>query len=110
MYCENDSVVSKIYASGVIDELLKNMGVKENDADDLKQELAIILLEYNQEKLKMMYDKKQIKFFLVRVIQFQYFSKTSPFYKKYKKYYQFLDGNIINNEEQDNEEQDNGID
>ena len=110
MCYKDDSVVSKIYASGVIDELLKNMGVKENDADDLKQELAIILLEYNQDKLKMMYDKKQIKFFLVRVIQFQYFSKTSPFYKKYKKYYQFLDGNIINNEEQDNEEQDNGID
>ena len=76
----------------------------------MKQELAIILLEYNQDKLKEMYEKKQIKFFLVRVIQFQYFSKTSPFYKKYKKYYQFLDGNIINNEEQDNEEQDNRID
>lgn len=110
MYYKDDSVVSNIYASGVIDELLKNMGVKENDADDLKQELAIILLEYNQDKLKEMYEKKQIKFFLVRVIQFQYFSKTSPFYKKYKKYYQFLDGNIINNEEQDNEEQDNRID
>jgi bisphosphoglycerate-independent phosphoglycerate mutase (AlkP superfamily) len=109
MYCENDSIVSKIYASGVLDELLKNMGVKENDFDDLKQELAIILLEYNQDKLKEMYDKKQIKFFLVRVIQFQYFSKTSPFYKKYKKYYQFLDGNTLNNEEQD-EEQDNRID
>lgn len=109
MYCENDSIVSKIYASGVLDELLKNMGVKENDFDDLKQELAIILLEYNQDKLKEMYDKKQIKFFLVRVIQFQYFSKTSPFYKKYKKYYHFLDGNTPNNEEQD-EEQDNRID
>lgn len=109
MYYKDDSIVSKIYASGVLDELLRNMGVKENDFDDLKQELAIILLEYNQDKLKEMYDKKQIKFFLVRVIQFQYFSKTSPFYKKYKKYYQFLDGNTPNNEEQD-EEQDNGID
>ena len=42
MYYKDDSIVSKIYASGVIDELLKNMGVKENDFDDLKQELAII--------------------------------------------------------------------
>jgi hypothetical protein len=46
-----------------------------------------------------MYRKKQLKYFLVGVIQRQYHSNTSPFFKKYKKYYQLIDGNYVNKEE-----------
>lgn len=104
-----NAIIAEIYSGGMLDELLKNMGIKENDFEDLKQELSIILLEYDEEKIITMYEKKQLKFFLVKVIQFQYFSATSPFYKKYKKYYQFIDGNIVNNDTE-NEEQHNECD
>ena len=43
-----------------------------------------------------MYEKKQLKFFIVGIIQRQYNSKTSPFYKKYKKYYSMVDENVVN--------------
>lgn len=102
-----NKIIEDIYKSKVIDNLLKNMGVSANDVDDLKQEIAVILLEYDEKKIFEMYEKKQIKFFLVKIIQHQYFSKTSPYYKKYKKYYAMIDGNIINNNtenERDNED------
>ena len=40
-----------------------------------------------------MYERKQLKFFIVRIIMNQYFSKNSPFYKKYKLYDQRQDYN-----------------
>ena len=49
----------------------------------------MVLLEYNPDKIVEMYEKKQLKFFMVRIIQNQYNSKTSPFYRKYKKYYKY---------------------
>lgn len=76
-----------------------NMRVAQNDIDDLIQEIYIILLEYNKDKLIDLYNKKQLRYFLVGIIQRQYHSSTSPFYKKYKKYYTLVDENYINNVE-----------
>lgn len=99
-----NNIISEIYRKGVIEELLKNMGVPKNDIDDLKQEIAIILLEYDEKKIIEMYEKKQLKYFIVQIIKYQYFSNTSPYYKKYKKYYSILDGNTMNKEEQNEDD------
>ena len=44
-------------------------------------------------KIIKMYEQNQIKFFITRIIKNQYFSKNSPFYKKYKMYDQRQDNN-----------------
>lgn len=75
------------------------MRVNNNDIDDLVQEIYMILLDYKEDKIIEMYNKKQLKYFLVGVIQRQYHSSTSPFYKKYKKYYTLVDENHINKSE-----------
>lgn len=106
---DRKDIINEIYHSNLLDELFNNMGVKQNDMDDLKQEIFIILLEYDEEKINKMYELKQLKWFIIKLIKNQYFSANSPYYKKYKKYYQLIDGNIINGE-CENEEQDNGID
>lgn len=99
-----NQIVTEICESGMLRELCENIRVSSNDMDDFLQEMYMVLLEYNPEKIVEMYEKKQLKFFIVRIIQNQYNSKTSPFYRKYKKYYKYIDGNYINNE--DNEEVD----
>ena len=99
-----NKIIEDIYKSKVIDNLLKNMGVSANDVDDLKQEIAVILLEYDEKKIIEMYEKKQLKYFIVQIIKYQYFSNTSPYYKKYKKYYSILDGNTMNKEEQNEDD------
>ena len=53
--------------------------------DDAKQDIILIILEYNREKIIDMYDQKTLKFFLIRVITNQLFSKNSLFYRTHLK-------------------------
>lgn len=82
------SIVEELYKTNLITELCENIGVLPKDMDDFTQEIYLILLEYNEEKLIEIYNKNQLKFFIVRIIQNQYNSKNSPFYMKYKRYSQ----------------------
>lgn len=86
-------MLNKIANERLVEEICKNIGVSPKYMDDLVQEIYLILLEYNQEKLQSIYDKGQFNFFLTRIIKNQYFSKTSPFFKKYRKYYDMVDDN-----------------
>lgn len=86
-------MLNKIANERLVEEICKNLGVSPKYMDDLVQEIYLILLEYNQEKLQSIYDKGQLNFFLTRIIKNQYFSNTSPFFKKYRKYYDMVDDN-----------------
>lgn len=92
-------ILDELERENVIRDMCVNMRVAQNDIDDLIQEIYIILLEYNKDKIVELYTKKQLRYFLVGIIQRQYHSSTSPFYKKYKKYYTLVDENQINNSE-----------
>lgn len=89
-----DRIIEELYREKVIRNIITNMNVFEGDIDDLEQEIYTILLEYDADKIIEMYNKKQLKFFIVGIVTRQYFSKTSPFYKKYKKYYSLVDSNV----------------
>ena len=88
-------MLNKIANERLVEEICKNLGVSPKYMDDLTQEIYLILLEYNQEKLQSIYDKGQLNFFLTRIIKNQYFSNTSPFFKKYRKYYDMVDDNNV---------------
>lgn len=98
-----NKIMNELYEEETVKKIIRNMKIL-SDADDLEQEIYLILLEYNEEKIIEMYNKKQLKFFIIGIIQRQYHSKTSPFYKKYKKYYTLIDENTINNTEITDEE------
>ena len=55
-----------------------------NLSDDLFQELMLILLEYNEQKLIDIYNKGYYKWFLVKTLTNQFNSNSSPFNKKYR--------------------------
>lgn len=102
-----NKIMQEVYDKNIVKDIISNMRVKANDADDLEQEIYMILMEYNQDKIIELYEKNQLRYFIVGVISRQYNSSTSPFYKKYKKYYTLIDGNYVNNEdviEEDNNE------
>lgn len=86
-----NEIICELFEKKIIDEIMHNFSIKKNDWDDFMQEIYLILLEYDSDKLFEMYEKKQLKWFIIKIIQNQYFSKNSTFYCKYKKYY-----NIIN--------------
>lgn len=56
------------------------------ELDDLAQDIYLILLDMEEEKLIQLYNNKQLDYWIARIILNQYFSNTSPFYTKYKKF------------------------
>ena len=94
----NLKIIGDLETQGVVREICENMGVNKNDIDDFVQEIYMILLEYDKDKIIELHNKKQLKYFIVGIISRQYNSSTSPYYKKYKKYYTIIDGNYVNNE------------
>ena len=92
--------INKILSSDLIPKLIKNIGVKEQYKDDLNQEIALLLLEYDKDKIQSIPDE-QAKFFITRIIINQYHSTTSPFYKKYRKVSDDIDDRIKDEEKDD---------
>ena len=79
------NIVDKLARNRVVEDMIKNMNINDYP-DDLAQEIYLILLEYDKEKIEDMYNKNQINFFISRIITNQAFSKNSPFYLNYKKW------------------------
>lgn len=70
----------------IVEEIARNMRVESEYFDDLCQEVYLILLTgYTEEKLQEAIDKKQINFIITSIMKNQWFSKTSPFYRQFKK-------------------------
>lgn len=82
---DKENPIDYILKHDIVNDIIGNIGVATDMKDDLAQEIYLILLEYDQDKLQEMINNNQIKFFISRIITNQYNSKTSIFYKKYKK-------------------------
>ena len=71
----------------------KNLLYTNTDADDLLHETVVILYEkINKKTIRKLIKKKQLIFFIVRIMINQYHSNSSPYYTKYKKYYSLIHG------------------
>ena len=55
------------------------------DYEDLLHESIIALYNSDQEKIKTIIEKKQLTFYIVRIMMNQYQSNTSPYHKKYRR-------------------------
>ena len=55
------------------------------DYEDLLHESIIALYNSNQNKIKDIIEKKQLTFYIVRIMINQYQSNTSPYHKKYRR-------------------------
>jgi len=57
------------------------------DYEDLLHESILALYNADKEKIKIIIEKKQLTFYIVRIMMNQYHSNTSPYHKKYRKQY-----------------------
>ena len=82
----NETGLSSIANRKVVEEICKNMRVDSEYFDDLVQEVYYILLTgYTDEVLEKATEQKQEKFIITSIVKRQWLSKTSPFYRQYKK-------------------------
>tara|TARA_R110002020_G_scaffold291708_2_gene507069 strand:- start:53 stop:628 length:576 start_codon:yes stop_codon:yes gene_type:complete len=57
------------------------------DYEDLLHETIEALYNSDQEKIKGIIERKQLTFYIVRIMMNQYQSNTSPYHIKYRRYY-----------------------
>lgn len=89
----NQEIVSCLSYSGLVEDIARNIKVTPDYYDDFVQETYVTVLEYDNTKLNEIFDKKQIKYFVVRIMLNNWNSTTSPFYCKYKRPLSHIDGN-----------------
>ena len=54
------------------------------DWEDLLSEVVLILLESNEDRLNALIERKQIRYWIARIMLNQYNSSSSPFHYKYR--------------------------
>ena len=81
-----NEIIEEFFKNGEIHEIVKNITKTDNTlAEDLLQEIILILLEYDEKKIINLYNKKQLKYFITRITSHQWNSITSPFHYTYRK-------------------------
>lgn len=82
-------IIDELSKERKVEELVRNIVGKNNkrpEIDDLVQMIYLILLEYDDKKIVEMYEKKQLIFFITRIILNQFNSSNSPFHYIYRKW------------------------
>lgn len=80
--CKNE-IITELYNSKEFNDCINKME-PDHLRDDLRAEVALILLETDDQKLQEIHANKALKFYTVRIILNLIQSKTSAFYKKYR--------------------------
>lgn len=81
-----NEIIETIFKSEEYNNLLLKL-VEQPDLylEDFKQDLMLILLEMESEFIEDLWNTNRMKFYITRIITNQIYSRSSPFYKTYKK-------------------------
>ena len=70
----------------MVETAIANIAKTNSDVlNDLSQNIYLDLLSKDEEKIINLYETNQLRFFIVRMILNNLFSKNSPFYQTFKK-------------------------
>ena len=65
---------------------------------DLKAEVFLVLCEMNEDKLVGLFDRNELKFYIVRIMLNMIKSDRSTFYKNYRNYTEFVDQDYVSDD------------
>ena len=88
MVVDKSEIVARIAQERRVETMVENIAKTPltPDLKDLSQMVYLILLEYDESKLRDLWDHGQMNFFIARIILNQYRSTNSPYYKLFRKY------------------------
>lgn len=76
-------IIEQLYTSRDFNDVLAKME-PDHLREDLKQEVILIVCQWDEEKIIALHTRGELGFYVVRVILNQVKSKSSPFAKKYR--------------------------
>ena len=84
-----NEIIGKLAKERLVEQIVSNIAKSSDDCDDtlkdLSQEIYLDLLSKDEEKIVNLYETNQIRFFVVRMVTNNLFSKNSPFYQTFRK-------------------------
>ena len=86
---DRQEIVDWLLQDGLVERCVAYQTNKAKNAylkEEMLQETWLWILTYDLDKLKNAYDNKHMNALLTRYIRNQWFSKTSPFYKTFRKF------------------------
>ena len=84
----NREIVEQIAKEGWIESCIRAVSgnVWKPEHKDLVQDILLELLDLPEDKLRGMYERNQLKYFIMRVVRNNMQSKTSRFYYRYRRF------------------------
>ena len=81
-----NEVISIIAKEKMVETAIANIAKTNSDVlNDLSQNIYLDLLSKDEDKIINLYETNQLRFFIVRMILNNLFSKNSPFYQTFRK-------------------------
>lgn len=86
-YVTKTAVIAWLARNRVVEEMIRNTakGTENPAYDDLAQMIYLSLLEKDEEKIRAMYEKGELRWFIARMVVNNLRSTTSPFWYRYRK-------------------------
>ena len=79
-------MISVIAKERLVEQIVSNIAKSSDDLlNDLVQEIYLDLLTKDEDKIIKLYESNQIRYFVVRMVTNNLFSKNSPYYQVFKK-------------------------
>ncbi len=82
---ENKEIVEEIAKEGTLKEIIRNIGGTDENLRDLEQDIYLDLLRKDPALLNSLREKGEMKWYLVKTVKNQIYSRNSPYYNIYKK-------------------------
>lgn len=81
-----DKIISDLWSSAFLNELLSKLTSDHPLKEDLKSELFIIICTWSDKKIKEAHKGNYLHYQVVAILKNQFHSNTSPFHKKFRKF------------------------
>jgi hypothetical protein len=89
-----NEILTQYWTSKEVNDAFEKMQPEELRYD-LKAEVFLVLCEMNEEKLIGMFERNELKFYIVRIMLNMIKSDRSTFYKNYRNYTEFTDQDFV---------------
>lgn len=81
-----NEIITAYYAKGLIFGECSKLCKDAYLCQDLAQEVTLIMMGKDESFIQGLNERGEMLFYIYKVAKNQYYSKTSPFYNKYKKF------------------------
>ena len=88
-----NEIITEFWESKSVNEAFQKMQPVELQAD-LKAEVFLILCEMEEEKLIGLYERNELKYYMVRIMLNMIKSDRSSFFKNYRNYVELLENDV----------------